>query len=205
MLFSCLGLLTALPVTTTATVSSVLAPPLLLPQSLVPHFLGLPVPFIFCHGTEIALSGLAGALIAQLFKFISALLIDRQVNFRLLFETGGMPSSHTGSMTAMATSVGLIEGFNSVLFAVALAITLVVMYDAAGVRRAAGRMAGILNQITDDLYSHHPKRVPVRLRELLGHTPFEVLVGALLGILLACGFHQYLESLLRQGLVPLVG
>ncbi|MCX5920259.1 MAG: divergent PAP2 family protein [Candidatus Melainabacteria bacterium] len=202
MLFSSLGLLTLSPLTSSL---STVALPLVAQPAATAYFLGLPVDFVFCHGAEVALAGLAGAWIAQLFKFISALLIERQMNFRLLFETGGMPSSHTGSMTAMATSVGLIEGFNSVLFAVALAITLVVMYDAAGVRRAAGRMAGILNQITDDLYSHHPKRVPVRLRELLGHTPFEVLVGALLGIALACGLHQYLEALMRQGLVPLVG
>jgi hypothetical protein len=158
----------------------------------------MPVTFIFCHGTEVALAGLAGAFIAQLFKFTTELLFKRRVNFRLLFETGGMPSSHTGSMTAMATAVGLIEGFNSVLFSVALAITLVVMYDAAGVRRAAGRMAGILNEITSDLYSNHPQRVPVQLRELLGHTPFEVLVGAFLGIALAYEFHQYLAFLLHS-------
>jgi acid phosphatase family membrane protein YuiD len=173
-------------------------PLLATPLAVTPTLLGMPVTFIFCNGAEVALAGLAGAFIAQLFKFTSELLFQRRVNFRLLFETGGMPSSHTGSMTAMATAVGLIEGFNSVIFSVALAITLVVMYDAAGVRRAAGKMAGILNQITVDLYSQHPQRVPVQLRELLGHTPFEVLVGAILGIALAYEFHEYLGFLVHQ-------
>jgi uncharacterized protein len=143
-------------------------------------------------GTEVVVIALVAAFMAQAIKFVSNLISIRQLNFRLLVETGGMPSSHSASMMAMATSVGLIEGFESVVFAVALGIALVVMYDAAGLRRAAGRMAGILNQITHDMYSQHPVRVPVRLRELLGHTPFEVMAGALLGISLAIWFHQWL-------------
>jgi acid phosphatase family membrane protein YuiD len=94
----------------------------------------------------------------------------------------------------MAYSVGLVSGFDSVIFAVAAGIALVVMYDAAGVRRAAGKMAGILNKMTEDIYTHHPDQVPERLRELLGHTPFEVLVGACLGILISLLTHLELAG-----------
>jgi acid phosphatase family membrane protein YuiD len=98
-------------------------------------------------------------------------------------------------MTGLAYSVGLIEGFTSVVFAVALGIAMVVMYDAAGVRQAAGKMAGILNRLTEDIYTHHPDKVPERLRELLGHTPYEVMVGALLGVCVAIMLHVRLAPI----------
>jgi acid phosphatase family membrane protein YuiD len=98
-----------------------------------------------------------------------------------MVETGGMPSSHAAAVSALTTSVGLQTGFNSTLFAVCLYFSLIVMYDAAGLRRAAGRQAVILNR----LMTEHWKESEAdrhRLMELLGHTPFEVFVGALLGI-----------------------
>jgi uncharacterized protein len=143
-------------------------------------------------GYEVMTAGALGGFLAQFFKLVTALIRRRSINFRVLVQTGGMPSSHSSSMTAMATSVGLILGFASVEFAIALGVALVVMYDAAGVRQAAGKMAGILNRITDDFYKHHPEHIPVRLRELLGHTPYEVFVGALLGITLSITIHQIL-------------
>lgn len=143
-------------------------------------------------GLEVMMVGFTAAISAQLFKFVWHLAIGRPMNFRILVQTGGMPSSHSASMVGLATSVGLIDGFTSTIFAVAGGIALVVMYDAAGLRQAAGKMAGILNKITEDIYSSHPGQVPERLRELLGHTPFEVIVGALLGILTAYEFHYYL-------------
>jgi hypothetical protein len=92
-----------------------------------------------------------------------------------------MPSSHSAAVSALATSVGISEGLDSIAFAIALVIALVVVYDAAGVRRAAGVQANILNQILTELFSGRPI-AQTRLRELIGHTPFEVLVGAALGV-----------------------
>lgn len=138
---------------------------------------------------EVIASAATAALAAQVFKCMIFSVIRKPVNFRTLVQTGGMPSSHSALMAAMTTSVGLIEGFSSTIFAVALGITVVVMYDAAGLRQAAGRMAGILNKLTEELYSHHPEHVPERLRELLGHTPFEVIVGAILGMGVSYIYH----------------
>ncbi|MGE0199459.1 MAG: divergent PAP2 family protein [Candidatus Melainabacteria bacterium] len=138
---------------------------------------------------EIILSGLTAAFVAQLIKFFIYWLTQRQVNFRLFFQTGGMPSSHSAWMVAMATSVGLIEGFDSTLFAVAFGIAMIVMYDAAGLRRSAGKMAGVLNAIVADIYTDHQERFPERLMELLGHTPIEVIVGGIQGFFTAYLFH----------------
>jgi acid phosphatase family membrane protein YuiD len=142
---------------------------------------------------EIILASASAALMAQFFKFFWYLAKGKAMNFKILVQTGGMPSSHSASMVALATSVGLIDGFGSTIFAVAGGIAMIVMYDAAGLRQAAGRMAGILNKLTEDIYSSHPDQVPTRLRELLGHTPFEVLVGAILGICTAYVFHLNLN------------
>ena len=146
-------------------------------------------PSIADTGLEVIAASFFCAAIAQALKVFWALFSRTPINFRLLVSTGGMPSSHSAAMTGMATSVGLIEGFTSVDFAIALSISLVVMYDAAGVRRAAGRMAGILNRLTGELWHNHPENLPTRLRELLGHTPMEVFAGALLGIALAYWIH----------------
>jgi len=93
-----------------------------------------------------------------------------------------MPSSHAAFVSALATTVGLDQGFDSALFAVCVVFASVVMYDAAGVRRAASTQARIINQIVDELFHGKPIREE-RLRELLGHTPVEVLVGSVVGIL----------------------
>ncbi|MBI1802694.1 MAG: divergent PAP2 family protein [Chloroflexi bacterium] len=123
-------------------------------------------------------------IVAQLLKVALNSWNERRLNLRYLSTMGGMPSSHSATVAALATAVGLREGTRSSLFAVALILALVVMYDAAGVRRAAMAQARILNQIIDELFQGHPIS-ETRLRELLGHTPFEVLVGALLGISIA--------------------
>ncbi|MDI9440637.1 MAG: divergent PAP2 family protein [Bacillota bacterium] len=121
--------------------------------------------------------------IAQFLKIISWAFVSREWNFRRLVEPGGMPSSHSALVTALTTGLGIQEGFDSAIFALAVVFSLVVMYDAAGVRRAAGKQARVLNAIIEDL--NRRQLHPERLRELLGHTPFEVLVGALLGIIVA--------------------
>ncbi len=95
-----------------------------------------------------------------------------------------MPSSHSAAVAALSTAIGLQEGFTSALFGVTLYFSLIVMYDAAGLRRAAGRQAAVLNRLIDSHF-RHPQDDTQRLMELLGHTPFEVLVGGLLGVLAA--------------------
>lgn len=129
-------------------------------------------------------AGIVGATLAQLIKFVTVLLRDRRIDVRTLVTTGGMPSSHSALVTGLATSVGLTEGFTSTIFDVALVLAMVVMYDAAGVRRAAGKQARIINQIIFDL-QHSLSFQESRLKELLGHTPLEVIGGALLGIVIA--------------------
>jgi len=99
-----------------------------------------------------------------------------------------MPSSHSASVAALSTAVGLSEGFRSVLFGVTLYFSLVVMYDAAGLRRAAGRQAMVLNRLIDEHF-RHPEVGAQKLMELLGHTPLEVLVGAVLGVTSALLWH----------------
>ena len=128
------------------------------------------------------LVALSAGFLAQFSKFLAYLLRHRQVNFTRLVATGGMPSAHSASVAALSTSVAFREGLQSTLFAITLFFSLVIMYDAAGLRRAAGMQARILNRIVDDHYQHRG-HLPERLSELLGHTPFEVLVGAALGVL----------------------
>ena len=118
--------------------------------------------------------------LVQGFKGLSTYLRTRRLNLRRFVETGGMPSAHSAAVAALSTAVGLWHGFGSGLFAVTLYFSLIVMYDAAGLRRAAGRQAMVLNRLIERHFQQ-PERETAKLMELLGHTPFEVLVGALLG------------------------
>jgi acid phosphatase family membrane protein YuiD len=120
--------------------------------------------------------------IAQVTKVVYVSLRQGRLNLRVLAEMGGMPSSHSAIVMGLTTGIGRINGVSSPLFAIALIFSFVVMYDAAGVRRAAGRQAAILNRLVEDLVAMRGIQEE-RLRELLGHTPVEVLVGAALGIL----------------------
>ena len=122
--------------------------------------------------------------IAQLIKIILTFYKSKVIDLTRLVGSGGMPSSHTSFVMALATAIGKIYGWNSPLFALSVCFASVVMYDAAGVRRAAGYQAKVLNMIIDDL-AHHKPLGNERLKELLGHTPKEVLAGAVLGILIA--------------------
>jgi acid phosphatase family membrane protein YuiD len=127
------------------------------------------------------LAPLVAWAIAQAAKVILTSMHQRKLNLRVLAETGGMPSSHAAIVMGMTTAVGKYAGVSSAAFAIALIFSFVVMYDAAGLRRAAGRQAAILNRLVEDLV-HMRGMQEQRLRELLGHTPVEVVVGALLGI-----------------------
>lgn len=133
---------------------------------------------------EIIANGIEAAMLAQVLKFLGHLIFKRKVDFQVLATTGGMPSAHTAGVVSLSTTVGIIRGFDSVEFAIALGYALVVMYDAAGLRRATGKIAACLNRIREDFYAHG--QMPTdRLKELLGHTPFEVFVGAILGCCVA--------------------
>ena len=119
--------------------------------------------------------------IAQAAKVTLTSVRERRLNLRVLAQTGGMPSSHSAIVMGLTTAVGKYSGLSSAPFAIALIFTFVVLYDAAGLRRAAGRQAEVLNRLVEDLV--HMRGVQeARLRELLGHTPTEVLVGALIGL-----------------------
>jgi acid phosphatase family membrane protein YuiD len=119
--------------------------------------------------------------IAQITKVAYISFRQRRLNLRVLAEMGGMPSSHSAIVMGLTAAIGRLNGISSPAFAIALIFSLVVMYDAAGVRRAAGRQAAVLNRLVEDLFTMRGLREE-RLRELLGHTPVEVLVGAALGI-----------------------
>ncbi|MCX5751291.1 MAG: divergent PAP2 family protein [Candidatus Saganbacteria bacterium] len=120
-------------------------------------------------------------LAAQIIKIFYYWIRDKKFELKHLFEAGGMPSAHSASVTALFITIGIIEGFFSPYFAIAFTFAVIVMYDATGVRRAAGMQALILNRIMEDIYSAG-KENPEKLKELIGHTPFEVLMGILVGI-----------------------
>ncbi|MCL4487908.1 MAG: divergent PAP2 family protein [Chloroflexi bacterium] len=120
-------------------------------------------------------------VLAQVLKVLIELVWKRHLNLRLLTSAGGMPSSHSAAVCALATAIAIHDGVSSSLFAFSVVFAMIVMYDAAGVRRAASIQARILNQIIDELFQGHPIS-ETHLRELLGHTPIEVVAGAALGI-----------------------
>jgi uncharacterized protein len=127
--------------------------------------------------------------IAQGIKVFLGVIRERRFNFKWFIGTGGMPSSHAAGATALATTCGLHMGFDSVVFALAVVFALVTMFDAQGVRRSAGQQAAILNQILDDMY--WKGRIETeRLMELIGHTPLQVIIGAVLGLVLAYTIYQ---------------
>ena len=135
-------------------------------------------------------SGLTAWLLAQTVKVVLNTVRTHKFDFRFLYSPGGMPSSHTAAACAVATSIAIIEGLGSTLFAVSLLIAFIVMYDAQGVRRAAGQQARILNQIVEAIRTQH-RLPPHKLVELLGHTELEVIAGLLLGIAVALLMHTY--------------
>lgn len=124
---------------------------------------------------------ITAALGVQLYKFMWEWRHNRTPDFQVLFRTGGMPSSHSAMVTSLATVLGVQQGLGSPVFAVAVITALIVMYDARGVRHQSGQHARILNQILRELFSGQPISEQ-ELKELLGHTPTEVIVGSIVGI-----------------------
>lgn len=123
-------------------------------------------------------------LVSQLIKVLRGAVQEKRFNFRWLFDTGGMPSSHSATVSSLSTVTGLYYGFNSVIFLVVLIFTIITMFDAAGVRRSVGRQAVTLNKMLEDMYEKGEVGEQ-RVKELLGHTPVEVFAGAFLGIMVA--------------------
>ena len=123
--------------------------------------------------------------LAQFLKIIICLAREKRVDFTLMFASGGMPSSHSSTVVALAISAARCYGIDSPAFAISFILASVVMYDAAGVRRAAGEQAKVLNRIVKDLSDHNSIRADVTLKELLGHTPLQVVIGAILGFAVA--------------------
>jgi len=135
-------------------------------------------------GNDAISAALLAWLVAQFIKFTVAWLKIRKLDFTYFVSTGGMPSAHSASVSALAAAVGLQAGFHTPIFAVALWFALIVMFDAQSVRRAAGEQAKILNQLVEELLQHHHLSQQ-KLAELLGHTRLEVLVGMALGVFTA--------------------
>lgn len=126
----------------------------------------------------------AAWLIAQSIKVTIASIQDRRLRLSYMTSMGGMPSAHSATTCALATTTGILEGFNSTFFAIAAFFALLVMYDAAGVRQTVSSHSGMLNRMLDELFRGHPE-FELRFRGLIGHTRLEIIVGAVLGILLA--------------------
>jgi uncharacterized protein len=123
-------------------------------------------------------------LLAQILKIPIDLWRTQKIHWGIFFSAGGMPSSHSAMMTATTLGIGLFHGFNDPLFGLAVAISMIVLYDATGVRRQAGMQAQKINKIIDELLQGHPISEK-QLKEVLGHTPIEVGGGVILGVAIA--------------------
>jgi len=146
-------------------------------------------------------AALLGIIIAQTIKVPIRLIITKEFKPGLAFSTGGMPSSHSAAVAALTTGIGMLEGIQSPLFAAACIFSVIVMFDASGIRRQAGEQAVIINQLINDFQDfvegtkawkdkkEDEKRQ--ELKEIMGHQPIEVFVGALLGIVIAFLLYQF--------------
>jgi uncharacterized protein len=131
-------------------------------------------------------SALAGWFLAQAVKPFIHYARTRRWNWGLWFSSGGMPSSHSALMSSTTLSIGLFDGFDSPVFALAVAITMIVIYDAAGVRRQAGMHAERINRMINEIFTGQPINEK-QLKEVLGHTPRQVIAGVIFGFLVALG------------------
>ncbi len=125
-------------------------------------------------------------VIAQLIKTVVALAQGKGLDLSYIVSSGGMPSAHSAMVSALATAVAITNGFGSPFFAITVVLALIVMYDAAGVRQSVGQQSVVLNRIILELKRRQPLvKIEADLRELMGHTPFEVIAGGILGVALA--------------------
>ncbi len=128
---------------------------------------------------------LLGWFIAQAMKIPIYRIVEHEWDLKRFFGSGGMPSSHSSMVTAGAVAIGFLNGFDSALFALAVAFAMIVMYDAAGVRRETGTQAAVINQILKDVLINGKQISDEELKELVGHTPLEVACGSILGGVIA--------------------
>ncbi|NTW44027.1 MAG: divergent PAP2 family protein [Anaerolineaceae bacterium] len=133
---------------------------------------------------QVLAAGLLGWFLGQFLKVPMEFLINRRVNWGLWFSSGGMPSSHSSLMTATTLSIGLNYGFGSPIFALAFSVSMIVVYDASGVRRQAGIHAQKINILFEEVLRGEPLQID-KLKEVLGHTPPQVVGGVILGLLVA--------------------
>lgn len=138
--------------------------------------------FVDLFKTSYFWSAFCGWTVAQFTKMLCGLFRTRRLDFSYMVSTGGMPSAHSALASGLATAMGLKEGFGSPIFVLTLAVALMVMFDASTVRRAAGLQARLLNEIIDELFKEHHLSER-KLKELLGHTRLEVVMGMIIGIL----------------------
>ena len=130
---------------------------------------------------------------AQFYKVFSPLFKGRKASWVRLFQTGGMPSSHASTVVALATSVALLKGMRSVEFAISMVFSSIVLYDATGIRRAAGEHAKALNRLVKSIeHKDDFEKIESNFKEFLGHTPLEVFWGCVLGIIIGIAFKGYL-------------
>ena len=132
------------------------------------------------------MSAVLAWFVAQVIKTAIDAYFNKGINWERMTGSGGMPSSHSSTVVSLAIATGISYGVDSTLFAIALIFAIVVMYDATGVRRETGKQAVILNRLLlDNPFSWTGKEVEKKLKEYVGHSPFQVLMGAILGILIA--------------------
>lgn len=141
--------------------------------------------------------------IAQFYKVLTPIFKKRKFDITRLWDTGGMPSSHSSTVSCLTTCIAIRYGISSDIFAITIIFAGIVMYDSAGIRRAAGKQAGVINSLIEKIplfigraqyNKHFSKEKEAKLKELLGHTPVEVVVGCALGIIIGLIFKVYLQG-----------
>lgn len=131
-------------------------------------------------------SAIAGWIIAQLIKSTIDLIYKKKLTLKdVFFSSGGMPSSHSSTVVSLCTACAIVDGLGSSTFAITAVLAIIVMIDARGVRYQTGEQSKVLNRITRELFSGKPELMNTGLKELVGHTPFQVEMGALLGFAIA--------------------
>lgn len=137
----------------------------------------------------VLISSLTAWLVAQILKVLFFIIKNKKFDVERLVGAGGMPSSHSALVVSLCCSIGIVDGISSDIFALALIFACIVMYDAAGVRRAAGKQAKFLNELIQEVLAGHT--ADLKFKELLGHTPLEVFAGALLGAFVSYSFYLW--------------
>ena len=146
----------------------------------------VPISLADLWHNQILLISVASWALAQIIKVVIILIQEKRVAWMFLWSSGGMPSSHTATVSSLATSIGLTQGPGSIYFSIAAVLAIIVIYDAAGVRQSVGQHSVVLNQIIKEFSFKSPR--PERekaLREFIGHTPLQVTMGVLLGVAVA--------------------